>query len=303
MKFTSPTHQGTENWSGILWREWRYCEDSEYAEYLHRLLSAEPLNWIQSVGFNLSTRPYTTEVEAALRTACQIHGGIKHLWEKRLAQLERAKKKLAPLPKLILNLQDHHWFERFIARHVLAYRGGEAVTPLVILFQTGVPEIRPIAHWLLESIGQETEARLAKEADTLLCSDCVVHCYRFEIELPEQKPIAYYGCRLCHQSLDFDIWPGGVVAVLDRTSHKAKIQANDHIRVNWLRHRTLFDFDRVEIIQATDEEVERFTLQVGNDTDQLRASRYQEMGCTLSPNCKLSENTIRILEHVFGYVK
>jgi hypothetical protein len=31
----------------------------------------------------------------------------------------------------------------------------------------------------------------------------------------------------------------------------------------------LFDFDRVEIQQATDEEVERFAVQVGNDTDEL----------------------------------
>ena len=62
-------------------------------------------------------------------------------------------------------------------------------------------------------------------------------------------------------------------------------------------------FDEVEIVQATDEDVERFAVQVGNDTDPKRKPRYQEMRCVVSPECRLSENSMRILERMFGAVE
>jgi hypothetical protein len=65
----------------------------------------------------------------------------------------------------------------------------------------------------------------------------------------------------------------------------------------------LFDFDRVEIIQATDEEVERFAMQVGNDTDPVRQPRYAQMHCLIAPDCRLSENSLRILRNFFGEVE
>ena len=81
------------------------------------------------------------------------------------------------------------------------------------------------------------------------------------------------------------------------------VQQNSVLRVNWLSRRALFDFDEVEIIQATDEEVERFAVQVGNDTDPLRRSRYKWMRCVVRPPCRLSENTLRILGSIFAEVR
>jgi hypothetical protein len=69
-----------------------------------------------------------------------------------------------------------------------------------------------------------------------------------------------------------------------------------------LRRRQLFDFDEVEIIQASDKEVERFIVQVGNDTDEARQSRYQQMRCVISPDAGLSVNTMRILQYTFSQV-
>ena len=65
----------------------------------------------------------------------------------------------------------------------------------------------------------------------------------------------------------------------------------------------MFDFDRVEIVQATNEEVERFVMRVGNDTDSFRKPRYEEMRCIVDSECQLSKNTFRILEHMFGRVE
>jgi hypothetical protein len=73
--------------------------------------------------------------------------------------------------------------------------------------------------------------------------------------------------------------------------------------INWLQRRELFDFSRVEIVQATDEDVERFAVQVGNDTDEWRKPRYKQIPCAVSAQCQLSENTLRILERMFGAVR
>jgi hypothetical protein len=94
-----------------------------------------------------------------------------------------------------------------------------------------------------------------------------------------------------------------VTAVLDSSwSQPHELQAG-LLRLNWLVHRQLFDFDRVEIVRATDEEVERFAVQVGNDTDGFRKSRYATLRCTLAPTCVLSENTRRVLARTFGEVQ
>lgn len=95
-----------------------------------------------------------------------------------------------------------------------------------------------------------------------------------------------------------------VVAVLDGSwAEETRDEGIDVHRVNWLQHQSIFDFDWVEIMQATDEDVEHFAMQVGNDTDDWRGSRYRQMPCLVSPDCNLSENTIRILQELFGEVR
>lgn len=296
METIAPTQRRIGNWRTVLSEEQRFCEDADYAKHLSRILPNG------SSGFS-RRRPYAAEVEAALRTACDAHGGIRFYWQRRLDRLDKAKKKSTPVSKLVANLQDNHWFERFLSRHILLYRGGEAIESLLELCRIGSSEEQSLAVWLILSICKETEERLAKEADNLLCSHCVTRCIPLEIELPQEGKVEYYGCRICHQSIDFQMWPEqGVVAVLDRRTRKEKIKAKDQIRVNWLTWRKLFDFDCVEVIEATDEDVERFAVQVGNDTNERQDSRYEKMVCTVSSNCDLSENTMRVLGHTFGSV-
>ena len=74
------------------------------------------------------------------------------------------------------------------------------------------------------------------------------------------------------------------------------------VRVNWFAHGDLFDFDQVEIISATDEEVERFAVKVGNDTDPFRQPHYKNMPCRIAENCNLSKNSIKVLQKMFGEV-
>jgi hypothetical protein len=55
--------------------------------------------------------------------------------------------------------------------------------------------------------------------------------------------------------------------------------------------------------QASDEAVERFAIQVGNDTDPARRPYYASMPCLIWPGCSLSENSIKILKRTFGQVE
>jgi NADH-quinone oxidoreductase subunit J len=95
-----------------------------------------------------------------------------------------------------------------------------------------------------------------------------------------------------------------IVAVLDAGwTEETQRPHKDLLRVNWLRRQALFDFDRVEIVQASDEDVERFMNQIGHDTDSWRRSRYRQMSCLIAPGLELSENTLRVLRTMFGEVK
>ena len=112
----------------------------------------------------------------------------------------------------------------------------------------------------------------------------------------------YYGCRECHQSKSYYL-ADRVIAVLNSGMETDAVERSNTLHVNWLKHRELFDFDGVEIIQATDEAIERFAVQVGNDTNPNRRPRYKQMQCTVSKNCALSQNTARILQHTFDSVE
>jgi NADH-quinone oxidoreductase subunit J len=95
-----------------------------------------------------------------------------------------------------------------------------------------------------------------------------------------------------------------IVAVLDAAwPRESERPGPDLLRVNWLRRKTLFDFDWIEIVRATDQDVADFTEQIQEDTDSWRRSRYRQMRVLVHPNLKLSDETVRALRDRFGEVK
>ena len=289
----------TDDWKNILWREWSHCDDKDYARRLYEgcgpFHSANPI-------ILFSQRPYAHEVERALYGICTVQSGAKYVWEKRLRRLKGAKRKSTSLKKVMANLEDHHWLERFIARHVLVYRGGEAIDHLLVLALDAPSDLYETIIWLIESICAETTERLAQATDEWLCPNCLMRCDIHKIDRPQQRDLSFYGCRFCGRSRDLLPIPiGNVIARLETNWMDFYKQEGGRLYGNWLGLRELFDFDTVEIVQATDEDVERFAVQVGNDTDSFRKPRYEEMQCTVK--CKLSKNTLRILEKMFGQVE
>jgi hypothetical protein len=293
----------TSDWKRILWRERHACDDREYAQHLYYAVTDVAFDWLNRLILYKPARPYAHEVEAALHQACEIEWGGQHAWRKRLRRLDQIKEKPIPLERFVTDLQSFHWLKRFVARQSLLHRGGEAVDILATLANDRAHPLQQTALWLLESISADTTARLADETDQHACEQCLVRCGVHSIPLKWASNLPFYGCRICRRSCGLLSCPQGIVAVLDhKRAGKYELQKGV-LRVNWIAHREMFDFDQVEIIQANDEEVERFAVQVGNDTDPIRQSYYQDMSCRIGPECQLSKNSIRILERTFGRVE
>jgi hypothetical protein len=266
-------------------------------------------------------RPPAAVVETALR-----HHATGKVWTKLFRDLEKQQKQPETAEALWAYLRQPNWNDHFLGRHTLVALGGEAIPHLLTKARDKTHPLRRTATWLIRSISHETHTRLAQQADRLLCPTCLTCCGPHMTTQPGSLTL-YYGCRTCGQSRELTYCPQGVVAVLDRKwtktpsqrggllhrifdwlatdSPRLEAQAQDDglLRVNWLARRELFDFDRIEIIQATDEDVERFAVQVGNDTDPVREPRYPGMACSIGPECQLSENTLRVLRHTFGPVE
>lgn len=184
---------------------------------------------------------------------------------------------------------------------IVAAMGGEAAPELQKIARKSNHPLQKIAVQLLQDIAANTTANLKNRASHLLCPHCLTHFGPHKIKLSWLQSLTYYGCRSCGQSRAF--FYGNVAATLDNQMPAEQSRQKRNLRINWLAHRAPFDFDAVEIIHASDEDVERFAVQVGNDTDPLRKARYPQMRCLVAPKSGLSENTIRILKKTFGSVE
>ena len=162
-------------------------------------------------------------------------------------------------------------------------------------------DLRSIVIQLIYDIAAETKNRLGQTPAHFTCLRCLTHCGPHDLSLQMGETITYYGCRACGQSREF--FEGQAIIVLNRQAPAKQSQRDEILRIDWLTDRRLFDFDAIEIVDATDEDVERFAVQVGNDTDTVRRPRYEQMRCAVSSTCQLSENTTRILERTFGQVE
>lgn len=182
--------------------------------------------------------------------------------------------------------------------------GGEAVPYLMRIVNQKYNGLRPIAVDLLHEIATETKRAFSAQSSQLVCPLCYMYCGEHEIKLSHVSTINYYGCRACGQSEAFLTWAGDIVAVLDRNSTvtEEKNVEKGLLFINWFRHRYVFDFKAIEIRAARDEDVERFIMQLGNESDAIQKKRYETMSCVILPSCKLSENTMRILEDFFAEV-
>lgn len=177
--------------------------------------------------------------------------------------------------------------------------GGEVVPHLQAMIVQENFVLQSVATQLLQDITRDTTTQLGYRASNLLCPSCLMRFGPHKISVVWWKNLIYYGCRACGQSRSF--FEGKVILTLNNKESSEHPQQDGVLEINWLTERKIFDFDEVAIIDASDEDVERFTVQIGNDIE--RRQFYQQMGCKISSDCKLSENTLRILRRVFGHLE
>ncbi len=183
----------------------------------------------------------------------------------------------------------------------LEHLGGKAILALQPVITDKNHCLQPLLKQWAEKIAYKT-ATLKPNLDHLTCQQCLASCTKHELELGWAfDTITYYGCRTCHHSNNF--YPTDtVVAVLDSQMIDTVDYKNNILRVSWFTRRTDFDFSAVEIVNATDEEIERFAIQIGNETDGSRQARYKTMLCLVSAQAKVSPNSLKVLQHFFGQV-
>jgi hypothetical protein len=230
-----------------------------------------------------------------LRVDSQLKGEVRtNIWQLTYVQsgIETDIKHLEAVLEVLCQLADIY--------PAAVALGGEAV-PALHSIATNPGKLRDVAKQWLYDISNTTRRRLKAQAAKLLCPDCLARFAAHKIHLSWLSSVTYYGCRVCGQSRN--VLNVRSIAVLDRHMETAQIQKGESLYINWFSRPTLFDFDTVAIVRASDEDVERFALQVGNDMDELRKSRYQDMRCVISPDCELSANSWRILERMFGQVE
>lgn len=179
--------------------------------------------------------------------------------------------------------------------------GGETILAIQVQGQ----KLNPLARQLIHNISEETTQRLGNRAAFMLCSKCLFRSRPYKVDLLELldfEVIIYHGCRNCRQSWNF-IECQKVIAILDNTLETEQFLQGGVLQVNWSVRRHLFDFDSIEIVSATDEEIERFAVQIGNNTDPVQKSTYRKMICTVASACNLSKHSQRILARLFGNIE
>lgn len=253
-------------------------------------------------------RPHIFQVKKALQRACEEGRKISEQWVNLLDRLTGKKSGMKEPEEYISLLQRGGWVERFVPRYCLVKMGGEVTGLIEPLLKHEDRRIRKTALYILEDIGQDTTERLQDIQEKILCPDCLVHFAPHEIALASQGGVVTYishiGCRKCRQSYEILDWQGGVSAVLDRDMDETVKRMGNDLQVDWIAYNRrknpgVFDFDRVEIKNADDDRVEAAMIDVMNDIDDFRYPRYAKMECIVSPECKLSENTRRVIGSMF----
>lgn len=229
---------------------------------------------------------------------------LQQQWARALAVSARYQAGTEDLDSLFLLLfGGRNWTERFGARQALIGLGYKAVEPLRVFATDPTFIFQDRAIWLLAGIEAESTRKFARRLKRILCPDCLTRFGLHPIKTVWGINFKRYGCRSCGQDQEVLDDVARVIAVLDAGWSGTQRQRQGILYVNWLQRRRLFDFGVVEIVEATDEDVERFAIQIGNDTDPLRRQRYLKMVCSIRRSCGLSENSLKILRRLFGRVE
>lgn len=198
------------------------------------------------------------------------------------------------LDHLIGLLDDDDWEVHVAVCHALGALGeNRAFWALVKHLGDDNPRVRQAALDCLDS-----PDILLPPCEGSLCRECLARFTKEGVWFDERL-VQYAVCRLCGDARHALLGVREVVCALDRPPRPAHAE-DGLVRANWFKEEKLFDFDRVEIAMATDDEVERFCIRVANDGDPERAGRHKRIPCRVAPRCRLRDNTLNLLAGTFS---
>ncbi|MEM8488493.1 MAG: hypothetical protein AAF564_23300 [Bacteroidota bacterium] len=189
----------------------------------------------------------------------------------------------------------------YVYPHIIQL-GGEAVPILQPIASNESHPLKAMAIRLLEEIDLFTSSKFESRLSLVYCKQCLTSFSSHEIVIGRLSSTQLYACRTCQQSR---VYYEGIklILLLDDKMKDKWIQKDNKLYVNGFKQRKLIDFDEVIIEQATDKAVASFAIKVGNDTDAYRTQRYKNTPCTVMAGSTISENTMHMLERVFGRVQ
>jgi hypothetical protein len=188
-------------------------------------------------------------------------------------------------------LSDRWWVTRDAAREALERLLGTPVVDRTNLLQA------------LAAIHQRTQSA----ANDMLCARCLLRFKETARKLGSLKTTRWFGCPSCGRMAVVGATHTlarirRVLVVLDTSMIEPHVAKDGVLTANWLLRGSLFDFDSVEFVDAAEIDIDKFCVQVRNDTDLERKRRYKTMQCRVSNRLELRENTIRNLSAAFGEV-
>jgi HEAT repeat protein len=169
------------------------------------------------------------------------------------------------------------------------------IDPLAHGLRDPAREVRKAAAESLRTLSAALEPRVP----AMLCGTCLT---RFAMRPAPGRlgaGLRMPVCRRCGKASEAIAGVPVVIAVLDSDMEADRQLAPLALHVNCLRHAELFDFDEVHVGRATEEEIERFCVRLGNDLDGQRRVRYRGMRAAVRPAAALSVRARHMLSDVF----
>lgn len=158
-------------------------------------------------------------------------------------------------------------------------------------------------HYDIHQVLKSLDADAVKYKDPMLC---MTHLRRFARRrfISNFYPFQYspYVCCLeCGKTIAGKRVTTLIVA-LDEQLPSQTWRDEETIVVNWIKQDGLCDFDEVEIREVSEQDVNRFCLAIGNDTDRHRRKHYKRVTCRIYTD-SLNANTKQLLARAFGKIE
>lgn len=126
---------------------------------------------------------------------------------------------------------------------------------------------------------------------------CEKHLHRFNRIY--SKEIDYRACRKCRNT-QYGIVVKKSTLVLSESIGWGTRKEGDFFWINGLYLNELCDFDEIVVGNCSYEELERFCIIVGNDTDPWRAKKQKDIYYRLGEDATVTEQGIRLLNRFFA---